>query len=140
MADKLSKAARSDNMRRIRSKNTKPELLVRSFLHSRGLRFRVHVSNLPGKPDLVFPSRRLCLFVHGCFWHGCERCVDGTRSVKSNAEYWAAKVQNNIARDKKNIAALHDAGWQVMELWECDVVKVSTLRSVANKIGKIKSR
>jgi DNA mismatch endonuclease (patch repair protein) len=91
MADSLSVRARSENMRRIRSKDTSPELRVRGYLHSAGLRYVLHKRALPGQPDLVFPSRRVCVFVRGCFWHGCPRCIDGTRAVKSNTAYGKTK-------------------------------------------------
>src|SRR5438874_1822671 len=99
-------------MARIRSRDTGPEIKVRRFLHATGLRYRVHHPKLAGKPDLVFPARGLCVFVHGCFWHGCPRCIDGTRAVKSNADYWRAKVETNAARDRRNEEALRGAGWK----------------------------
>src|SRR3989442_1667939 len=101
MADRLTREARSENMRRIRSKDTRPELVVRHYLHGAGFRYRLHRKELPGQPDLVFPSRRLCVFVHGCFWHGCQRCVDGTRLVKSNKKFWKMKVAGNRERDSR---------------------------------------
>jgi DNA mismatch endonuclease (patch repair protein) len=120
--DTLSPTGRSENMRRIRSQDTKPELAVRRYLHSRGLRFRLRPRDLPGKPDLVFRSRKVCVFVHGCFWHGCPRCIDGTRAVKSNAEFWKKKIEGNRARDQCNARKLLDRGWYVLKIWECQTI------------------
>lgn len=125
--DKLSPGDRSENMRRIRSRDTGPELDVRRYMHSRGLRFRLHRKDLPGKPDLVFKSRKVCVFVHGCFWHGCPNCIDGTRKVKSNAEYWKAKVDGNRLRDQRNTAKLVEQGWRVFAIWECQTRDVTRL-------------
>jgi DNA mismatch endonuclease (patch repair protein) len=132
--DRLNPAARSRNMSRIRSQNTTPELTVRRFLHGQGLRYRLHVRNLPGKPDLVFVRRRACLFVHGCFWHGCPRCTDGTRRVKSNISYWSAKVAGNRARDDRHRTALESAGWTVLVLWECELRTSGRLAALARQI------
>lgn len=122
MADKLSTERRSENMRRIRSSNTKPELHVRKALHSKGYRYRLHRRDLPGSPDLVFPGRRKVIFVHGCFWHGheAEACPD-RREVKSNKPYWGPKIAANKARDQRNEARLKDAGWDFIALWECEL-------------------
>jgi DNA mismatch endonuclease (patch repair protein) len=132
--DKLTPEQRSRNMARIRSRDTAPEMAVRRFLHRSGLRFRVHRRDLPGKPDLVFPSRRLCLFVHGCFWHGCPNCIDGTRAIKSNTAYWGAKIEGNRTRDACHRAALEADGWTVMVLWECEVRDSALLDELANVI------
>lgn len=137
--DKLTAAARSWNMSRIRSKDTGPELTVRRFLHRAGLRFRLHRSDLPGKPDLVFAKRRICLFVHGCFWHGCPHCIDGTRKVKSNTFYWSEKISNNRARDERHRAALTAAGWDVLVIWECEVGDEQKLSALANRIRTLPS-
>lgn len=134
MADKLSSEARSENMRRIRGKDTRPELTVRRFLHRHGLRYRLHVRTMAGKPDLVFPSRKVCVFVHGCFWHGCTRCIDGTRRVKSNSKYWKNKVAMNTARDKSNTLALRTLGWNVIEIWECQTKDERALRRLTEQI------
>ena len=108
--DRLSPDRRSANMAQIWSKDTAPEMAVRRFLHAAGLRYRLHRARLPGKRDLVFPKWRICVFVHGCFWHGCRRCIDGTRRVKSNTAYWNSKVADNKARDARHKAALKEAG------------------------------
>lgn len=108
-------------MSRIRATNTKPELAVRRFLHHRGLRYRLYPSGMPGKPDLVFARLHVCLFVHGCFWHGCKMCVDGTRAVKSNSGYWLPKLAANRERDAQHKMRLEELGWTVLTIWECEV-------------------
>jgi DNA mismatch endonuclease, patch repair protein len=100
--DTVTPARRSEIMAAIRSKDTAPELAVRRYLHASGLRYRLHRHRLPGRPDLIFPGRRLCLFVHGCFWHGCPHCRHGAREVKSNTSYWSVKLARNKARDAEN--------------------------------------
>src|ERR1700676_312142 len=111
--DTVSQNQRSRNMAAIKGKNTKPELRVRRFLHQRGLRYRLHVPDLPGKPDLAFRTKRAVVFVHGCFWHQCPHCRVSSREVKSNASYWLAKLKRNQARDVAAITALRTAGWKV---------------------------
>ena len=130
MADRLTTAQRSVNMARIRSKGMKPELAVRSLAHSLGYRFRLHKSGLPGKPDLVFASRRKVIFVHGCFWHGHEdpKCLDG-RAPRSNLNYWLPKLKRNKERDAANVVALTELGWQVLEVWECELRKVEAVQA-----------
>jgi DNA mismatch endonuclease (patch repair protein) len=115
----LSRQERSELMARIRSKDTKPELLVRRLTHSLGYRFRLHRRDLPGTPDLVFPARRKVIFVHGCFWHD-HRCRSGKPRVRSNVSYWEEKLARNVERDRKQIAALADAEWQTLVIWECE--------------------
>jgi DNA mismatch endonuclease (patch repair protein) len=141
--DTVTAKRRSEIMSRIRSRNTAPERRVRSALHAAGLRFRIHRSDLPGRPDVVLPSARVCVFVQGCFWHGCRRCVDGRRRVKSNTAFWLQKVAGNRARDARHLRALRTAGWKVFLIWECDterpeavqhlVVAVSACRRWASK-------
>lgn len=130
MTDKLSPAARSENMRRIRSRDTKPELAVRRLLHGLGYRFRIHRRDLPGKPDLVFSARRKVIFVHGCFWHGHDddACPD-RRAVKSNSGYWVPKIAGNIARDERHEKALRDGGWEVAIVWECQMRQPDRVRA-----------
>ncbi|WP_296739705.1 very short patch repair endonuclease [Mesorhizobium sp.] len=132
--DKLSVERRSRNMAAIRSKDTKPELIVRRFLFSRGLRYRIHDASLAGKPDIVLPGRRIAIFVHGCFWHGCTKCVDGQRRVKSNSAYWFAKVDTNRVRDHRHRRALVRDGWKCLTIWECEVKKISKLEALLRKI------
>jgi len=119
MADKLSPERRSENMRRIRSKNMKPELLVRSLIHRKGYRYRLHCRDLPGKPDLVFGSRRKVIFVHGCFWHN-HHCRNA-HVPRSNVNYWGPKLQRNAARAAKNLKALIASGWRSLVIWECEL-------------------
>lgn len=118
MPDVVGPAVRSRMMSGIRGKNTRPELLLRSGLHRRGLRFRIHDKRLPGKPDIVFPGPRAVVFVHGCFWHGHEGCryfkVPDTRR-----DFWLEKILGNRARDEIVLAALEAAGWRVAVVWEC---------------------
>jgi DNA mismatch endonuclease, patch repair protein len=116
--DKLSAERRSDNMRRIRSADTKPELAVRSLIHQLGYRFRLHPKDLPGKPDIVFPGRKKVIFVHGCFWHQHRGCREG-RVPSSRTGYWEPKLKRNQARDTENQARLKDQGWDVLVVWEC---------------------
>lgn len=129
MSDRISKERRSENMRRIRSKNMKPEMTVRRLVHGMGYRYRLHRRDLPGKPDLVFSSRRKVIFVHGCFWHqhSDPACLDG-RMPKSNTGYWNAKLQRNMERDAKNQMDLASLGWQTLIVWECEVEGGKTLQ------------
>ena len=123
-------------MSRIRSKNTKPELLVRQFLHSKGLRFKLHEPSLPGKPDLVFPKYRTVININGCFWHlhsGCKFSV----MPKTKTEYWENKLLKNKARDVKNTELLEMSGWKVIVVWECELKKdklEETLNSLYSSI------
>lgn len=127
--DKISQEARSRNMQKIKSVDTGPEMTVRRLVHKAGFRYRLHNRKLPGKPDLVFASRKKVIFVHGCFWHQHAKldCLDG-RLPKSNAEYWREKLQRNVARDKKNAELLRDMGWDVLTIWECETKDEALLR------------
>lgn len=118
MVDRVSSRKRSDIMRAVRGKNTKPELIVRSVAHHLGLRFKLHDSKLPGQPDLVFPRWETVLFVHGCFWHRHKGCAKAT-TPKSNIEFWEAKFSANQARDHLNIRDLKASGWRVLVIWQC---------------------
>ena len=122
MTDTITPARRSENMRRILSKGTKPERIVRGSLHALGYRFRLHRNDLPGKPDLVLPRHRKIVMVHGCFWHGHANpgCVDGRRQPKSNLDYWLPKLARNKARDTATLAALAELGWETMVVWDCE--------------------
>ena len=123
MVDIVSEEQRSYNMSRIRSKHTKPELAVRSMLHRLGYRFTVNGpknKQLPGKPDIVLPKYRTVIFVHGCFWHGHQGCKD-FRYPKTRTEWWKAKIDGNVARDKDRILKLQEMGWQVLVIWECEL-------------------
>lgn len=124
---------RSRTMRAVRSRDTKPELVVRRFLHAAGLRYRLYDQRLPGKPDLVFPRRRVALFVHGCFWHQHLGCPAATRP-KSHSQYWNTKLDNNAARDARTAAALNDAGWHALVIWECETHDQQRLERLARQI------
>jgi DNA mismatch endonuclease, patch repair protein len=121
MVDRLTAAERSVNMSKIRSGNTKPEMVVRRLLHKAGYRYRLHRKDLPGKPDIVFGVRKKIIFVHGCFWHqhSYDACLDG-RKPKSNTGYWNPKLDKNVERDARNLTQLNAAGWDVMTVWDCE--------------------
>lgn len=126
--DALTPERRSENMRRIRSKGTKPELAVRSLVHRFGYRYRLHDNNLPGKPDLVFRSRRKVILVHGCFWHQhSDPVCKIARKPKSNLSYWGAKLRRNVARDLEHLEAFSQLGWEVLTVWECELKDESAL-------------
>lgn len=121
MADNHSKEVRSMNMSHIRSTNSKPEEIVQKFLFSKGFRYRKNVRSLPGTPDIVLKKYVTVIFVNGCFWHkhDCPRFV----WPSSNQEYWRPKILGNVERDKRNISALRDLGWNVIVIWECELKK-----------------
>ena len=123
MADVVSRAVRSRMMAGIRSKNTRPELLIRRELFARGYRYRLHVASLPGKPDLVFPKHHAVIFVHGCFWHrhGCFLF----KWPSTNAAFWRAKILRNRFVDRRVFAELRQAEWRVLTIWECSLKGVS---------------
>ena len=126
MSDVYSAEKRSAVMRRVKGRDTTPELAVRKVLTKLGARYRLHRKELPGNPDIVLPGRRLALFVHGCFWHGHD-CARGARVPKQNREYWVAKVGRNLARDVRSRAALEAAGWRVETIWECELKDAAAL-------------
>jgi DNA mismatch endonuclease (patch repair protein) len=130
VTDKLTPARRSANMSKIRSRDTAPEMTVRRLAHAMGYRYRLHRKDLPGKPDLVFPSRKAVIFVHGCFWHQHPdpACLDGHRP-KSRPEYWSPKLDGNVARDERRRAELEADGWRVLILWECVVGRGEGLKA-----------
>ena len=121
MSDTVSPKRRSEIMANIRSQGMKPEMVVRRLVHSMGYRYRLHQQNLPGKPDLVFSSRRKAIFVHGCFWH--QHTVPGckiARTPRSNTDYWLPKLSRNVERDVEHQANLRELGWEVLTIWECE--------------------
>jgi DNA mismatch endonuclease (patch repair protein) len=120
--DNHTKEARSYNMSRIKSKDTKPEELVRKFLFKQGFRFRKNVKKLPGCPDIVLPKYRTAIFVNGCFWHMHDACPS-FKWPKTNVEYWESKLKATVNRDKNNIYALREMGWKVIVIWECELTK-----------------
>jgi DNA mismatch endonuclease (patch repair protein) len=126
--DIVSRKHRSKMMSAIRGKDTKPELLVRRAVHRMGGRFRLHRRDLPGSPDLVFPAKKLAMFVHGCFWHRHENCKF-SYTPKSNVEFWSKKFENNLARDIRVEGELKRMGWTVAVVWECEVADSVRLSS-----------
>lgn len=122
-------------MAAIKGKDTKPEMIVRKYLFSRGLRFRVQVRKLPGNPDIVLPKYKTVVFVNGCFWHGHEGCRY-YRLPKSNVEFWENKIKNNVARDVRNENELKARGWRVIRVWECDIRKVAGREEYLNRLYK----
>ncbi len=125
-------------MSRIKNKDTKPEIFVRKFLHSKGLRYRLHDAKLPGKPDLIFPKFRTILFIHGCFWHGHNKCKYYV-VPKTRTEWWKEKINTNIVRDAKNIKSLTELGWQVKIVWECQLKPDSREKTLLSLLDEIKS-
>ena len=136
--DHLTPEQRSDLMRRIRGKDTKPELVVRRLAHAMGYRFRLHRRDLPGSPDLVFPGRRKVVFVHGCFWHahGCQ----GGRVPATRPEFWAAKFEGNKRRDRRSERRLRRDGWGVMTVWECQTAKRKLPRLAGRLVRFLEAR
>ncbi|MDB5448483.1 MAG: G:T-mismatch repair endonuclease [Phenylobacterium sp.] len=126
--DVYDAAKRSAVMRRVKGRDTTPEMIVRRALTRLGARYRLHRKDLPGSPDVVLPGRRLALFVHGCFWHGHD-CARGARVPTQNRDYWTAKVARNRARDAASHEALAAAGWRVETLWECELKDAEALDS-----------
>jgi DNA mismatch endonuclease, patch repair protein len=124
--DTLTVAERSARMARIRGKDTKPEMIVRRSVHSLGFRYRLHRKDLPGVPDLVFPSRKKVIFVHGCFWHAHARC-NVANMPKSRRTYWTAKFKRNKQRDRANEHLLRRSGWEVFVVWECETKNTAKL-------------
>lgn len=130
----VSPERRSANMRAIRSKDMKPEMLVRRIVHSMGYRYRLHQYDLPGRPDLVFKNRRKIIFINGCFWHQhSAKACKITHKPKSNLAYWLPKLEKTIERDKKNKIVLRKMGWKVLVIWECQIKDQNRL------YGRIKS-
>ena len=119
---------RSRIMRAVKDRDTKPEMIVRRMVHGMGYRYRLHRKDLPGKPDLVFSSRKKVIFVNGCFWHGHD-CARGARTPKSNRDYWIRKINRNRQRDTQSRMALVNNGWRVLTVWECELKDRETLRS-----------
>lgn len=138
MADVHSKEVRSYNMSKIKGKDTKPELLVRKFLHKHGFRYRLHVKDLPGKPDIVLPKYKTVIFVHGCFWHGHENCKYYV-VPKTRTEWWVNKINGNIVSDIKNRKLLIGKDWKVIEIWECELKHQVVNVTLKNVIQSIRS-
>ncbi|MCA8830507.1 very short patch repair endonuclease [Hymenobacter pini] len=134
----LTPIERSNLMGKIRSKDTKPEMLVRHYLHGLGYRYRLHDPRLPGKPDIVFPSRRTVIFVQGCFWHWHgEQCNIRPGKPRTNPEKWEAKLKGNVARDQRHQQALREAGWKVLVVWECELKAAIRQETLDRLVGEI---
>ena len=138
MTDVHSPATRSYNMSRISGKNTKPEELVRKYLFSKGFRYRKNDRRLPGKPDIVLPKYKTCVFVNGCFWHGHEGCRY-FRWPEDNADFWKTKIMQNRERDEKKHKELLKMGWKVLVVWECELKKNSIDKTLSELVLKIKN-
>lgn len=139
MVDTFSKETRSYVMSRIKCKDTKPEIIVRSYLFSRGLRFRKNDKRYPGSPDIVLPKYKTIVFVHGCFWHLHERCKYA-RIPKSNVDYWEKKLYRNRERDKHNQKELEKMGWNVITVWECELKKDKVEQTLEDLYAQITSK
>jgi len=131
--DRLSKERRSWNMSRIRGRNTRPEIIVRSVLHALGYRFRLHVANLVGRPDIVLPKHRTVVFVHGCFWHRHARCPQAY-FPKSRTSFWKEKFRRNVERDARVRRLLRSLGWRIVVIWECETTSRDALASRLKKL------
>ena len=132
MSDIFSQTKRSDIMSKISSKDTKPEILVRKFLFSKGFRYRINVKTLPGKPDIVLPKYKTIIFVNGCFWHG-HNCKKG-KLPSSNTDFWKEKISNNKSRDAKNSDLLVKLGCKVIITWQCEISKIDNRIKILNKL------
>lgn len=126
--DVFSREKRSQIMSRISGKNTKPELIVRSMLHSMGYRFRLHRSDLPGKPDITLPKHKKIIFVHGCFWHGHKDC-QRAKQPTTNKKFWHEKLAKNIERDTLNMQNIRALGWDILVVWTCEVKDLNQLKN-----------
>ena len=123
-------------MSRIKGKNTKPEMLVRRFLHANGFRYKLHDKTLPGKPDIVLPKYKTVIFIHGCFWHGHEGCKYYI-VPKTRTEWWLNKINGNIANDEKALKALKKEGWKIITLWECNLKPSTIDRTLTRFVQKL---
>lgn len=138
MADVHSKETRSYNMSRIKGKNTKPELIVRSFLHQNGYRYRLHSKDLPGKPDIVLKKYKTVVFVHGCFWHGHMGCKYFV-VPKTRTQWWLDKINRNKAKDAESYEALIDQNWKIITIWECELKKGKIETTLDNLLNELRS-
>ncbi len=135
MADVHTPEVRSYNMSMIKGKNTKPEIIVRKFLHSKGFRFRLHKKDLPGKPDIVLSKHKTVIFIHGCFWHGHKNCKYFV-VPKTRTKWWLNKIMENKKTDKKNNLKLRNKGWRIITLWECQLKP----RKLFGTLSKLESK
>jgi DNA mismatch endonuclease (patch repair protein) len=136
MADVHTPEVRSYNMSMIRGKNTKPEIIVRKFLHLKGFRFRLHKKDLPGKPDIVLLKHKTVIFVHGCFWHGHKNCKYFV-IPKTRTKWWAKKIEGNKQTDKRNNSKLRKAGWKIITLWECQLRPKKIIKTLSKLESEI---
>jgi DNA mismatch endonuclease, patch repair protein len=136
VADVQNKATRSYNMSCIRAKNTRPEMLVRKFLHAQGFRYTLHNKKLPGKPDIVLPKHKTIIFIHGCFWHGHKNCKFFV-VPKTRTEWWLNKINSNIANDTRAVKALKKEGWRIIHLWECDLKHLKIAKTLTRLLKKL---
>ena len=137
MADVLSKEQRAKCMSRVKSKNTKPEILVRCFLFAHGYRFRLHRKDLPGTPDIVLPKYNIAIFVNGCFWHG-HNCRYA-KLPATNTTFWQEKIKSNIIRDSANLSELHHIGWQTYTIWQCELKPKQKEKTLENLLRYIEN-
>jgi DNA mismatch endonuclease (patch repair protein) len=137
MADVHTPAVRSYNMSMIKGKNTKPEIVVRKFLHSKGFRFRLHMKDLPGKPDIVLPKYKTVIFIHGCFWHGHKNCKYFV-VPKTRTRWWTKKIEGNKEHDERNKIKLKKADWKIITLWECRLRSKKILKTLSKLESMIK--
>lgn len=136
MTDVHDKETRSYNMSQIRAKDTKPEMLVRKFLFSKGFRFRIHDKKLPGKPDIVLRKFQTVIFIHGCFWHGHDECSYYV-VPKSNTDFWVQKIKGNKEKDIKNLAKLIGTGWRVITIFECQLKPQTKLKTLNELLSQL---
>jgi len=137
MADRISREARSRNMANVKSKNTKPEMLIRKYLFSQGFRFRLHDKMLPGKPDIILPKYKTVIFVNGCFWHGHSNCKYFT-IPKTRSEWWMEKINKNINNDSTAEIKLQELGWKVVKVWGCELKKSNIDHTLSGLLKQIK--
>lgn len=142
MPDIMTPQQRHNCMSHIRSKNTRPEVKLRKELFSKGYRYRLNIKDLPGKPDIVLPKYRTCIFVNGCFWHGHTGCVKYVQP-KTNSEFWLKKIETNRERDMRDYSFLEAKGWNIIVVWECELAKVTftnTVDDICHKLGANRDR
>jgi DNA mismatch endonuclease, patch repair protein len=137
VADVHTKKQRSYNMAQVKSTNTKPELLVRKFLHAQGFRYSLHNKKLPGKPDIVLPKYNTIIFVHGCFWHGHTNCKYFT-IPKTRTKWWTDKINTNKANDEKAVKALKKAGWKIIIVWACKLKPKNAEQTLIKILARLK--
>lgn len=139
MTDVHNKATRSYNMSQIKSKNTKPEMLVRKYIFSNGFRYKLHDKKLPGKPDIVFPKIRSVIFIHGCFWHGHENCKYFI-VPKTRTDWWLSKINRNKQNDVENLFRLKNEGWEVFTIFECELKEEKLDKTLKNILVQLKNK